>query len=246
MNQREYYSNFLDKRYFEGVCHRGRHDKKTISENGMFAFKKAKENNFAFECDIHLTKDNQLVVVHDSELKRVTGKEGIVENLTLKEIQENFPLVIDGSTIPSFEELLNFVNFEVPMVVELKVYNKNYKELAQKTREILDKYLKVDGKLDEEKAKKIMLISFDPRALLPFRKYGLFLELLLAESHLYVRHFRHLFPSIDVEYTLLETKWVKNYRKKHLVNCWTIDTDEKLNKVKDKADFITYEIIDLK
>ena len=59
--------------FLKGICHRGLHNDKFI-ENGMLAFKNALDNNMALELDIHLTKDNELVVIHDSELKRVTGK----------------------------------------------------------------------------------------------------------------------------------------------------------------------------
>ena len=72
--------------FLKGICHRGLHNDKFI-ENGMLAFKNALDNNMALELDIHLTKDNELVVIHDSELKRVTGKDGIVEDLTLKELK---------------------------------------------------------------------------------------------------------------------------------------------------------------
>ena len=73
---------------FEGIAHRGLHDKET-SENSLNAFKKAIEKNTAIELDVHLTMDNELVVFHDSTLERMTNKSGIVEEKTLKELKVN-------------------------------------------------------------------------------------------------------------------------------------------------------------
>ena len=60
--------SLIDKRFLLGVAHRGLHDDKA-TENGMLAFKQAIDNNVAFEYDVHLTKDNQLIVLHSLILK---------------------------------------------------------------------------------------------------------------------------------------------------------------------------------
>ena len=74
-----------------GVAHRGLHNEK-YTENGINAFKWAIENNVAFELDVHLTKDKKIVVCHDDNLIRTTGKDGIIEELTLSEIKSNYQL----------------------------------------------------------------------------------------------------------------------------------------------------------
>ena len=78
--------------FLKGIAHRGLHNEK-YTENGMLAFKNAIDNNVSFELDVHLTKDNDLIVCHDSELKRTTGKEGIIEDLTVKEIKDKYKLL---------------------------------------------------------------------------------------------------------------------------------------------------------
>ena len=117
-----------------GVAHRGLHNEK-FTENGMKAFQNAIDHGVAFEFDIHLTKDNELVVCHDENLKRTTGKEGIIEDLTLKEIKDNYRL-LDGGEIPTLQEVFDLNKERVPMVIELKVFRKNYKELAAKSAEM--------------------------------------------------------------------------------------------------------------
>ena len=55
------------------IAHRGIHNNKDIPENSIPAFKKALEKNLPIELDVHLTKDNVVVVFHDSIIKRMTG-----------------------------------------------------------------------------------------------------------------------------------------------------------------------------
>ena len=76
----------INPMFLKCIAHRGLFNSKDI-ENGKQAFNNAITNNIAMEFDVHLTKDNNLVVIHDSSLKRVTNKDGIVEELTLKEIK---------------------------------------------------------------------------------------------------------------------------------------------------------------
>ena len=221
--------------FLKGICHRGLHNKLFI-ENSLSAFKNAMNHHMAFELDVHLTKDNNLAVIHDSTLSRVTGKEGIVEDLTVKELKDNYPL-LNGEVIPSLEEVFSLVNEEVPIVVELKVYRKNYKALSNRVKEAL--------KMIKDK-KNIIIISFDPRALFKFRNSGFIRQLLVTveKKYRYVYHFRHFFEGVDLEYKFLEEKRVRKYCKKHFSNVWTIDTKELFDKVKKDVDTVTFQFID--
>ena len=215
----------------KGVAHRGLWNK-NVSENSMEAFR------LAIELDIHLTKDNDLVVIHDEKLERLTGKSGIVEHLTTKELQENYKL-LDGQTIPRFEDVLNLVNEQVPILVELKVYEKNYKPLAAKAEEVLSKYVK--------DKRNFVLISFDPRSLWPFKGKGYIRLLLIAKSDEYTfTWFKRTVEGLDVEKVLFEEKRVQRYGKKHFMNCWTIQSSEDIEKVLPYADAITFDTVSLK
>ena len=225
----------INPKFLEGIAHRGLHNK-DFTENGILAFKNAIDNDVAFEFDIHLTKDNELVVCHDENLKRTTGKEGIIEHLTLKEIKDNYRL-LDGGEIPTLQEVIDLNAGRVPMVVELKVYEKNYKPLAKKAFEVLSQ---IENKRD------VLLISFDPRSLWPLKKLKFMRSLLVAASDFYTWPFRFTVESIDVEDILLEKPKVARYAKRHFTNVWTIDTVDKLNKVLPYVDTITYQFIDVK
>lgn len=226
--------NSINPLFLKGICHRGLHND-IYTENGLKAFENALNNNMAIELDVHLTKDNQIVVVHDSQLKRVTNKDGIVEDLTLVELNEY--KLLDGEKIPTLQEVFSLIQERVPIVVELKVYNKNYKALA--------KHVKEELKSIKDK-KNIMLISFDPRALLPFDDSGFIRQLLVAHDgkHEYTYVFRHLFEGVDLDYTFFKHKKYQKYCKKHFVNAWTIESKEVVDSILPYVDTITFQLMD--
>lgn len=222
----------LNPLFLEGIAHRGLHDE-TRTENGLNAFQNAVDHRVAIELDVHLTKDGVLVVCHDSELKRVTGKEGVIEHLTLDEIKTNYRL-LDGEKIPTFQEVLSLVHEQVPMVIEMKVYEKNYTPLAKRLK------IELQGIKDK---KNYLIISFDPRALWKMKKQGFIRQLLVTTTHEWTYGLRHTVESLDLEDKMLEEKRVQRYQKKHLVNVWTIETEEQLQKVVPYCDTVTFQNI---
>ena len=227
--------NETDPRLFHGIAHRGYHDQ-VSPENSLSAFRKAIDANLPFECDVHLTKDGQIVISHDSLLKRMTGKEGKIEELTLAELRRDYKLP-DGSDLPLLQEAIDLCQEKVPMVVEIKVVDANYKEITPKVLELLKQI---------KNKKNVTIISFDPRCLKLCRNSGISLGLLVEKNHTWVLMFRNRFDYLDIEDCLVDDKRVISYRKKGgLVNTWTIDTNEKLEEIKGKVDMITFQHLPL-
>ena len=218
--------------FLNGIAHRGLHNSE-YTENGMKAFENAINHGVAFEYDIHLTKDNELIVCHDENLKRTTGKEGIIEDLTLLEIKRNYRL-LDGGEVPTFQEVIDLNSGRVPMVIELKVFRKNYKPLAKKFKEYLPQLNKRDT----------LIISFDPRSLWPLACKGFVRSLLVAKSDEYTWPFRHTVESVDLDMKLFEEKRVRRYVKRHFTNAWTIENEEHLVNMLPFVDTVTYQFID--
>lgn len=223
----------LNPIFLKGIAHRGLHTSE-FTENGMNAFKNAIDKGIAFELDVHLTKDNQLIVCHDDDLKRTTGKEGIIEELTVEEIKSSYRL-LDGGEVPTLKEVMELNKEKVPMVIELKVRNRNYKPLAKRLVEELK---------DVKDYKNYHLISFDPRALYFTRKTKFINSLLVTKSHIWTYHFRFFFDSLDLEYTMTKEKRVRRYAKNHLLNVWTIDSKENFDEVYDVVDTVTFQLMD--
>lgn len=91
--------NFLKNKI---VAHRGYHDKdKGIPENSMLAFKRAIDENYLIEFDLHLLKDGKVVVFHDDNLKRMTGIDALIKDKTYEEIKQ-LKLLDTNERIPLF------------------------------------------------------------------------------------------------------------------------------------------------
>jgi glycerophosphoryl diester phosphodiesterase len=88
-------------------------------ENTIRSFKKAIEIGVdAVELDVRKTKDGQLVVIHDADVKRTTDGKGLVNELTLKEIKAFS--TEKGEKIPTLKETLDFLDKKVKILIELK------------------------------------------------------------------------------------------------------------------------------
>lgn len=149
----EAYAPFQNRNF----AHRGLHNlEKGIPENSIAAFNAACEAGYGSELDVQLTKDGQVVVFHDDDLKRVCGVDARVDSKTLEELEE-LRLLGTEQGIPLFTEVLAAVNGRTPLIVELKT-GPNNDELCEKTYEILAGY---EGEYCIE--------SFDPRIVRWFR-----------------------------------------------------------------------------
>ena len=133
-------------------AHRGLHGN-GVPENSMTAFKAALDHGYGIELDVHLLKDGNLAVIHDSLLNRTTGQPGHVEDLTTEQLKD-YRLEGTDETIPEFMEVLNLYNGKAPLIVELKPENGNQAALAEAVSEMLKTY-----------SGAYCLESFDPRCL---------------------------------------------------------------------------------
>jgi glycerophosphoryl diester phosphodiesterase len=79
----------------------------------------------AFEFDIHMTKDDHLVVIHDATVDRTTNGTGAVADLTLEDIQalDARSDVVDWpepARVPTFTEVLDVVGCVPYLEIEIK------------------------------------------------------------------------------------------------------------------------------
>lgn len=99
-------------------AHRGLHDP-TRPENTMPAFKAACEAGYGIELDVHLSRDGEVVVFHDHDLERLTGRSGAPEDLTAAELA-NLSILGTAYGAPRLTEVLDMVDGRVPVLIELK------------------------------------------------------------------------------------------------------------------------------
>ena len=106
------------------IAHRGYHNLKLgIPENSIIAFEKAIQHNYIIELDVHILRDDMVVVFHDDNLDRMTGMNKNIKLTTYNEIK-NLNLGNTEYRIPLIEEVLKQINGRVPIIIELKTDNK--------------------------------------------------------------------------------------------------------------------------
>ncbi|MBQ3183809.1 MAG: glycerophosphodiester phosphodiesterase [Clostridia bacterium] len=140
-------------------AHRGLHDKKNgIPENSMAAFRIAAEKGYGIELDIHLSSDGTPVIIHDTSLRRTAGAAINITDIHDSDIKK-YTLEGTDQRIPFFSEVLREIEGKVPLLIELKVDNDNYGELADTVLKELEGYVGIYA-----------IQSFDPRAVRHLRK----------------------------------------------------------------------------
>lgn len=106
------------------IAHRGASG--YAPENTFAAFDIAAEMNADFiELDVQLTKDGQIVVIHDDKVDRTTDGSGFVKDFTLKKLQSLdagswYGAEFKGERIPLLEEVLKRYHSEIGFLIELK------------------------------------------------------------------------------------------------------------------------------
>lgn len=114
------------------IAHRG--GRGLWPENSLFAFERASALGVdMLEMDLHLSRDGELVVIHDGTLERTTNGQGPVAALSLEQLQaldagyrwsadggESHPYRDQGIRIPAFAEVLERFP-DIPKIIEIKV-----------------------------------------------------------------------------------------------------------------------------
>lgn len=109
-----------------------------VPENTLVAFEMAKEQGAqGVELDIQLSKDGEIVVIHDEWLDRTSNGTGWVKDYTLEELREfNYNKThpeVEYVTIPTMREVFELLKDTDMMInIELKTSIVFYEEIEEK------------------------------------------------------------------------------------------------------------------
>lgn len=228
--------NFLKGRF---IAHCGVHNiENKIPENSIKAFEIAISKGYLIELDVHILKDNTVIVFHDDNLLRMTGVNKKINKCIYSEIKD-LKLQKTESHIPTFKEVLNLVDGKVPLIIELK-YDTRVGRLENKVMEELYKY-----------KGKYAIHSFNPLSLLflknkfpnvirgqiscDFRdiKMNIVVKWILKSMCLN-KLSKPDFISYDIN--SLPNNKIERYRKKRIVLGWTIKNKNDLEKARKYCD----------
>ena len=145
------------------VAHRGFSG--AAPENTLIAFEKAIAiGSDMIELDVHLSRDGEIVVIHDETLERTTNGKGMVVDHTLKELKKldagfSFGPQFAGERIPTLKEVLDLAKGRVPVNIEIKNPTHGKYPIAELTEKAL-REVKQAGMMDQ-----VIFSSFNPASL---------------------------------------------------------------------------------
>lgn len=228
--------NFADRR---GVLHMGLGNPVEVTahrgysaaypENTIPAFKGAIQVGADWaELDVQQTADGEVIVMHDSNLKRTTGLDKEVWQVTWDEIKDLdngswFDKKYQTVRIPTLEEVLKVCRGKIHLNIEIKPSGHD-KDLEEQVAKLLKKYHMRDtcvvSSLKYDSLRKIKEADDSiETAYITSVSYGNFTDLEYADAY-------------SVESTLLSKSFVNKAQKAgKQIYVWTVNSEERLEKV---------------
>ncbi|MEE1409266.1 MAG: glycerophosphodiester phosphodiesterase [Eubacterium ramulus] len=228
--------NFADRR---GVLHMGLGNPVEVTahrgysaaypENTIPAFKGAIQVGADWaELDVQQTADGEVIVMHDSNLKRTTGLDKEVWQVTWDEIKDLdngswFDKKYQTVRIPTLEEVLKVCRGKIHLNIEIKPSGHD-KDLEERVAKLLKKYHMRDtcvvSSLKYDSLRKIKEADDSiETAYITSVSYGNFTDLEYADGY-------------SVESTLLSKSFVNKAQKAgKQIYVWTVNSEERLEKV---------------
>lgn len=230
----------------QSYAHRGLHGPRTgYIENSLSAFNAAIEHSFGFELDVLMCQDKRAIVIHDNALKRLTGIDQNVGDLTAQEL-EHLKLVGSNDTVPTLEKILNEVAGKVPILIEIKGDQHRYQEIAEAVWQDIKAY---NGA--------VAIMSFYPQIITHFQdNYPHVVRGLVATSlndgglpsHYFDESYQiQLIEDLAVNFIAYDIRALPNkvteycQSKDIYVLTWTVRSDEQRTNAHKNTDAIIFE-----
>lgn len=231
----------------KNFAHRGFSGK--YPENTMLAFEKAiAEGVDGIELDIQLTKDGEVVIIHDEKIDRTTDGEGYVVDYTYEELSKfDASYIYRGkmgfNKIPTLREYFELVkDLDIITNIELKTGINEYLGIEEKVWDLIQEF-----KLQD----KIIISSFNHfsvmrmKKIAPNMKYGFLSEDWIIDAGKYTHshgiqcyhpRFNNLIPEVIEE--------LKSYGLE--INTWTVNLESDMRYlISHKIDVIIGNYPDL-
>lgn len=215
-----------------GFAHRGLHHAPAIIENSLKSFAASLQYGAGIECDLRLTADDQILVFHDADAKRLCGSPEIIGQHRLAQLGH---LTVGGDPIPNLAQLLALVAGRAPMLLEAKVDGDLFR-FGPALVAALDRY---DGPVG--------VMSFHPGLMrwlktnAPYIRRGLVVRATLSAPKRWVamKLADPAFLAVDV--AAIERPWVAAARATMPVYTWTVRTRADRARALANADALVWE-----
>ena len=202
-------------------------------ENTVEAFALAMEQGAdGIELDVQMTKDGQVVVIHDETIDRVSDGTGAVRDYTLEELKKfhfsNHMENYENAVIPTLKEVLDLIKSSNMLLnIELKTGIYWYPNLEEKTMELVKESGMEDrviySSFNHYSIKKIL--ELNPHAECAFLYSDVILN---VDKYAKNAGVCGLHPAV---YHLKMAEFLKEYQESGLkVRVWTVNKKEDMEK----------------
>ena len=112
------------------IAHRGASG--IAPENTLSSVKEAlRAEADIIEIDVHLTRDNEVLVIHDDRVDRTTNGKGFVRDMILPDLKALdagswFDPTYEGEALPTLGEVLDRINGRCQLLIEIKKHDRGY------------------------------------------------------------------------------------------------------------------------
>lgn len=215
-------------------AHRGYSGK--YPENTMLAFEKAIEVGVdGIELDVQLTKDGEIVIIHDETIDRTTDGSGYVVDYTYEELSKfnaNYKFKEMGfNKIPTLREYFELVkNLEIVTNIELKTGINQYLGIEEKVLKLIREY---------NLEKRVIISSFNHfsvmkmKKLAPDLKYGFLSEDWIIDAGKYTAS--HGVQCYHPRFNNLIPEVIEELKKYNLeINTWTVNEEKDMRYLYSK------------
>lgn len=190
------------------ITHRGIYNNITIYENSIESIMYSIKNNLSVSIEIRMTKDKEIIVFNDEEMKRLIKLKDNVNTITKDELN-----YISQYYVPTLKEILKMINNKVPIILNIKEDNKIFRN---KLINILNTY---NGN--------IALHSMNIEAIKYYKKKDYIVGLIIDEN---VNN-AYLEKDIDVDfltikYNLIDKVKANMLKMKYYIIGYTLDKRE--------------------
>ena len=219
-----FYLAGLDDHVPVTISHRGVNDKNGVQNTIESLKKTAKLKPDYVEIDVHETKDNQFVIMHDENLKKLTGKDKRPKELTLNQLTKLIAKE-DGykGKVVSLDQYMQAAQkLKQKLLIEIKT-------TPNDSNEFLVKFNKKYG--HEILKNHYQLQSLDYRVVTKMQQLNPKIETL------YIQPYNLIYPQsvadgYSMEYSTLSSDFIwQAHLQNHVVYAWTVNNKSEMKKM---------------
>lgn len=180
------------------------------------------------EIDVQQTKDKELIVMHDSNFKRITGMNKNVWDADYNEVSKldagkYYSMAFEGEKIPKLEEMLDSAKNKIDLMIELKSTG-HETDLERKTVDLIEKY---------GMEKQCVIASMNMDILRKAKEYNTSIETVYITTLLLTDDYSNRYiDGYSVETTFLSSEMV---HEAHFTNkkvfTWTANSEDTIKKI---------------